>query len=124
MPDTLPAVDDEGVVTDQKMVDHMMHSAKITRTQALIVMNCLYQSLQINLCSAGQARFKDLFSVNLIAEHAKPVKKITTANGVDRSYKAKGPIVKLRPIATDALVKLVVAEKDLKKKAPDLENAS
>lgn len=122
MPDTHPSVDENGLVTDQKMVDHMMSSAKITRTQALIVMNCLYQTLQNNLCVGGQARFKDLFSINLIAENAKPVKRITTTNGVARRYKAKGPTVKLRPVPADPLVKLVISEKDLKKKEVELDS--
>ena len=116
MPDTHPSVDESGLVTDQKMVDHMMASAKITRTQALIMMNCLYQTLQNNLCVGGQAKLKDLFSLNLVAENAKPIKRIKTINGIAREYKAKGPVVKLRPVPSEPLVKLVITEKELKKK--------
>lgn len=113
MPNDLPAVDEEGVVTEQKMVDHMMRSAKITRNQALTVINCYYQALQHNLVVTGQAKIKDLITLNLVAEPAKPSKKIHTTHGVSRKYKPKEPIVKVRPVVSEILVKAVIAEKDL-----------
>jgi nucleoid DNA-binding protein len=113
MPDCLPSVDEDGVVTEQKMVDHMMRCAKITRNQALTVVNCYYQTIQHNLIVNGQAKLKDLLTLTLVAEPAKPQKSIKTCTGVQRNYKPKEPTVKVRPILSESLVKAVISEKDL-----------
>ena len=65
MPQSVASTDDNGLVTDQKMIDHMMLEARVSREQALIMLNCLYQSFQHNLLIAGKAQLKDLLAIKL-----------------------------------------------------------
>ena len=80
------------------MVDHMMREANVSRHQALIMMNCLYQTVDHNLRHTGGFTFKDLFSVKVQTREAKPEKNITTRNGIGRKYKPKPPTAKLKVI--------------------------
>ena len=98
MPGNMPATYTEGIKTDQQMVDHMMREANVSRHQALIMMNCLYQTVDHNLRHTGGFTFKDLFSVKVQTREAKPEKNITTRNGIGRKYKPKPPTAKLKVI--------------------------
>ena len=114
MPQSVASTDDNGLVTDQKMIDHMMLEARVSREQALIMLNCLYQSFQHNLLIAGKAQLKDLLAVNLDAEHFQPSHDIITSAGVNRTYKAKKPKVKLRTTPSQKLITKVIEVRKLK----------
>jgi nucleoid DNA-binding protein len=103
MPDDEPRTSGDGTIRDQQMIDHMMKSAKVNREQAMIILNCLYQTIQHNLCVSGKFQFKQLMCLEADTNPGRPAKKIETTHGIMRQYHAKPPSLRIRANPTPKL---------------------
>jgi nucleoid DNA-binding protein len=96
MPEFEPRTSGDGTIRDQQMIDHMMRSASINREQAMIMLNCLYQTIQHNLCVSGKFEFKKLMCLETDTNPGRIARTIKTSHGIIRNYNAKPPSMRIK----------------------------